>query len=422
MISPVSWLVGVVVTGALAGILLVMVEVLQRRFARRRVIAILLRWCGRILIVVLAVCFLPLALIEILLRYWGNRPIWSLRRRPLQRSKSGDDGRGSWVLPAEIASSRDSQFSATHWSELKQGLSLAVMERWQASESGPTLWRMAGRFAGEFYSFGDGERSTSPQPKESLRQVLCLGGSTTWCMEVKDASTWPSVLQQRLMGESHRSTRRVRNLGLPGAPGLERINTFVHGITVCRGDFAVFLFGDNDSGWVQYGKREGLYSYHLPMILRRLVGYGEVLELAGWLYGELAPRYLRRLAVEMAETTIAAAEDAAEYARSHGANVLFVLQPNIFTLARPDNWDRKIIAGTARDLPIMLAAAYQRYREWIAESPIAVDATHIFNGESPSPYMGDWSHVNTRGNKLIGEFVFDQLKTRGLLAPASKLK
>jgi hypothetical protein len=158
------------------------------------------------------------------------------------------------------------------------------------------------------------------------------------------------------------------------------------------------------------------------MILRRLVGYGEVLELAGWLYGELAPRYLRRLAVEMAETTIAAAEDAAEYARSHGANVLFVLQPNIFTLARPDNWDRKIIAGTARDLPIMLAAAYQRYREWIAESPIAVDATHIFNGESPSPYMGDWSHVNTRGNKLIGEFVFDQLKTRGLLAPAAKLE
>jgi hypothetical protein len=194
--------------------------------------------------------------------------------------------------------------------------------------------------------------------------------------------------------------------------------------TVIRNsDIAVFLFGDNDSGWKLYGDRQGFAHDNLPTALRWFLRHAAVRsELASWLFGELAPRYLRRLAVEMAETTIAAAEDAAKFAQSRGANVLFVLQPNVFTLASPDDRDRKIIARTARDLPIMLAAAYKRYREWIAESSIAVDATHIFDGESPSPYMNDWGHVNTRGNNLIGEFVFNQLKTRGLLAPTANLR
>jgi hypothetical protein len=215
---------------------------------------------------------------------------------------------------------------------------------------------------------------------------------------------------------------RVRNLGIPGTPGLERIYTLRFATALDEGDVAIFLFGDNDSGWKMYHSKSGSAHDNLPFflrqLLRRLVGR---IELAGWLYGELAPRYLRRLAVEMAETTIAAAEDAAKFAQSRGASVLFVLQPNVFTLARPDDWDRKIIAGTARDLPIMLAAAYERYREWIADSSIAVDATHIFDGESPSPYMADWAHANTRGNRLIGEFVFDQLKTRGLLPSSANL-
>jgi hypothetical protein len=140
-----------------------------------------------------------------------------------------------------------------------------------------------------------------------------------------------------------------------------------------------------------------------------------VSELSAWIYGEVAPRYLRRLAAEMAETTIAAAEEAAAWARARGAHVLFVLQPHIFTLARPDDWDRRIIAHTARDLPIMLQAAHARYRQWLKTSDIAVSATHIFDRESPSPYMGDWAHVNTRGNELIAEFVFSELEARGML-------
>lgn len=117
----------------------------------------------------------------------------------------------------------------------------------------------------------------------------------------------------------------------------------------------------------------------------------------------------------MAETTIAAATEANAWALARGARTLFVLQPNIYTLARRDEWDHQIIVGTARDLAIMLGAAYECYRAWAAESDFVVSATDIFDSESPSPYMGDWSHVNTRGNELIGTFVFEELSRRGWL-------
>ena len=358
--------------------------------------------------------------VELVLRYWAKRELFSTRST--RNTFAFHEIEGSWVLPHEIAKLRDPEFSPTQWREMEEWDRTRTIKHLQSGPGLPVLNQISGPdYVGKESCIRDGERRVLNQPERFLNEVLCLGGSTTFCREVADGNTWPSILQRRVNEVDIGRTQRVRNLGIPGTPGLERINTFVHATKIHGGDTAIFLFGDNDSGWVQYGEREGVYSYHLPIILRRLVGYGEVLELAGWLYGELAPRYLRRLAVEMAETTIAAAEDAAKFAQSRGANVLFVLQPNIFTLARPDDWDCRIIAGTARDLPIMLAAAYERYREWTADSPIAVDATHLFDSESPSPYMGDWSHVNTRGNRLIGEFVFDQLKTRGLLAPTANL-
>ena len=70
----------------------------------------------------------------------------------------------------------------------------------------------------------------------------------------------------------------------------------------------MFLFGDNDSGWIMYGSRSGKYFTHLPRVVRLLLDGSRVSEMAAWIYGEVAPRYLQRLAVEMAETTIAAAE------------------------------------------------------------------------------------------------------------------
>ena len=380
-----------------------------------------LRFFARVLVVVSAISLLPVTLLELLLRRWVRRPVFSLKRALVGPRRHGVGGSGSWIADADLMVQRDTEYSPEFHREAGALGTAIEKELWKPSPAAPTINRLTGSYEGKFFSVSNGERSTSFSQTEATNEVFCLGGSTTFCTEVRDISTWPSVLQRLVVEAGHGANYRCRNLGIPGTPGLERIWALPYVANLQRGDVSVFLFGDNDSGWKMYGNREGMYWDNLPRILRLVGTLADFLETAGWLYGEISPRYLRRLAVEMAETTIAAAEDAAKFAQSRGANVLFVLQPNIFTLARLDDWDRKIIAGTARDLPIMLAAAYERYREWIAVSPIAVDATHIFDGESPSPYMADWGHVNTRGNRLIGEFVFDQLKTRGLLIPTANL-
>lgn len=381
----------------------------------------LLRRLGWGLSIVIALCALPIALLELLLRHWADRPLWSLRRRQPAFSKHQIDGQGSWALPAQVAASRDLEFSAIHWDEMNRGLKLMNEERWRKFADGPELYRIGGEYLGAEFSFQNGERTTTGWPRTPSPEVFCLGGSTTFCIEVPDKRTWPSVLQENLAMES-RKNFRVRNFGISGTPGLERINTFLSTITPKSGDLAVFLFGDNDSGWKLYGAREGKVHSHLPFWVRELLNASEIFELAGWLYGEISPRHLRRRAAEMADATIAAAEQADIFAKAQGARVLFVLQPNIFTLKNPDNWDRKIIAGTARDLSVLVEAAYGRYREWIATCDFAVDATNLFDNEAPSPYMGDWAHVNTRGNQLIGEFVFNEFKSRGWLSETTSIQ
>jgi hypothetical protein len=357
--------------------------------------------------------------VELLLRRWADSSSGSSKKRLFSRfADHGELGKGSWTLSAEVMAMRDPDFSSAHWRGLTQFNAMGMKrERWSVPGSSQQLNRLrAVNFEGGEISIQDRKRRTTDQPSDPQGEVLCLGGSTTFCYEVADRRTWASVLQRRLNQRGGRPLR-VQNLGIGGTPGLERIHTYRLAMQPQAGDVAVFLFGDNDSGWSMYGSRSGIYHSHLPRVVRLLLDGSRVSELAAWIYGEVAPRYLQRLAVEMAETTIAAAEEAAAWARARGAHVLFVLQPHIFTLAHPDDWDRRIIVHTARDLPIMLQASFARYRRWIATSDIAVSATHIFDRESPSPYMGDWGHVNTRGNELIAEFIFSELVARGMLGP-----
>jgi hypothetical protein len=363
--------------------------------------------------VVLATALLA---VELLLRRWADS------------SSDGDERAGyltpgtlgvsAYKLSAETIATRDPAFSAVQWHELQQYRRSGVMspERWSPPGQSQRLNSLSATdFEGQEFSVRSRERTTTDLLPQPQGEVLCLGGSTTFCFEVADQRTWASVLQRRLNERGGRPLR-VRNLGIGGTPGLERIHTYRLAMQPQAGDVAVFLFGDNDSGWKMYGSRSGRYHSHLPRVVRLLLRGSRASELSAWIYGEVAPRYLRRLAVEMAETTITAAEEAAAWARARGARVLFVLQPHIFTLARPDDWDRWIIAHTARDLPIMLQAAYTRYRRWIETSDFTASATHIFDQESGPIYL-DWGHVNTRGNELIAEFIFSELVARGMLDP-----
>lgn len=362
---------------------------------------------------IFATLMLPVLIFELLLRHWAGRSLSSLKFNNSGYSKHESRGKGSWTLPAKVMASRDTQFSQVHWDEMTVGQE--GMEEWRPSETHPGLNRIVGKFEGREFSYKNGLRTTTDNPDKYDKNIFCFGGSTTFCREVSDKNTWTSVVQRLINANDSQIIYKVSNLGIPGTPGLERIQTFLNATEVNCGDIAVFLFGANDSGWVQYGNRTGMVHKNLPLMIRILLDFTNYFEIARWIYGELSPRYLRRLGTEMAETTIKAAEQAQDFASSNGAKILFVLQPTIFTLANSDEWDNGIKADTARDLSIMLDAAYKRYLSWIVSCDFAVSATHIFNECTPSPYMADWVHANTRGNWIIGDFIFREIKSRGWL-------
>jgi hypothetical protein len=374
---------------------------------------------GVLVLAFIGIVALALVLIELLLRRWaageGDRPSGVAT----SRNRHGEAGKGSWTLSPEVAKQRDPGFSSTQWSEMQawaqRSPNFAYMPVSEAN--GRELLSFDGYdFVGQQLSIIDGIRTTSDQPADAQRDLFCFGGSTTFCMETRDSHTWSSCLQRCLNEEFGRRVR-VTNHGVPGAPGLDRIDKFRYCTFPKPGDISVFLFGDNDAGWVQRYP-SGAAHHLLIRPLKRLEreSPGRIL-LFEWLKREFAVFLRRRLAASTAKATIKAAEDAMEWANARGASVLFVLQPNIMTLARRDAWDTQIYGATAPNLFVMLEVAYRHYRDWMKRNPNVVSATHIFDDEKPSPYMGDWAHANSRGNQLIADFVFDELTRRNLLKP-----
>lgn len=325
----------------------------------------------------------------------------------------GEAGGGSWLLTPEIAKQLDAGFSETHWFEMQAQRIRKEEATFQViSPSDSRRVRSLTDFDGREFSVCGGERTTTDQPDEAAARVMCFGGSTTFCIEVSNYHTWASYLQ-RLINARAGTLFRVHNRGIPGVPGLDRIAAFRYLTELRRGDIAVFLFGDNDAGWIQWYPNPGLVQHRLPRLLKKLDFESKRgIQIAGWLYAELAPIALRRIARRTARETIEAAEEATKWAKAGGVSVFFFLQPNLFTLSKRNARDQAIYRDTAQHLKVMITTAYECYREWMDINSNVISATNLFDNEKSSPYMGDWAHVSTRGNQLLAEFIFNELQER----------
>ncbi|NDF68312.1 MAG: hypothetical protein EB143_02145 [Actinobacteria bacterium] len=90
---------------------------------------------------------------------------------------------------------------------------------------------------------------------------------------------------------------------------------------------------------------------------------------------------------------------------------LFVLQPNVFTLSQESSELVNIRNSVARDLPIMLNEAYSEYQRLVVQGANVVSAANIFNDDRNLAYV-DWAHYSTRGNLILGEWIFQELLMR----------
>jgi lysophospholipase L1-like esterase len=269
-------------------------------------------------------------------------------------------------------------------------------------------------FAGTNYSMVDGIRSTTDAKNSSDQPNLFLfGGSTVLCEEVPDRLTNASILQRML--NLLQESVQVFNYGASGATSIDRIQMLLQESKVTKDDIVVFYFGDNDSGWIDH--RTGKPSVQLiwlPIrVLRAMSDLGS--ETAKWMYGEFSPRSFHKYSRLAVEDTISALNQAFEHCSSIGANMVAVLQPNLYTLLTKSAYEKKLERRFSRDLKTLIIDAYKNYEVWIKTVPYGVSATHIFDN-APAQVFLDWAHVNARGNELIAKFIFEELKKRNLIS------
>ena len=264
------------------------------------------------------------------------------------------------------------------------------------------------------YVMRQGVRNTTDVPVAHENKCLTLfGGSTVLCEEVPDRLTNASFLQ-RLLNEMNQNIR-VINYGASGATSIDRARMLMGLGDIHDGDFVVFYFGDNDSGWID--NRTGKPSQQLVWItVRALKAMSEFgLETARWLYGELSPHSLQKFSRSAVADTINSLNAARDYCQGKGAHMVAILQPNLYTLRTKSQYERQLEKRFSIDMRNLVLDAYRRYEEWVKETPYAVSATHIFNNAA-APVFLDWAHVNARGNEIIAKFIFDELKKRELVS------
>ena len=259
-------------------------------------------------------------------------------------------------------------------------------------------------FAGTNYSMVDGIRSTTDARNSSDQPKLILfGGSTVLCEEVPDRLTNASILQRML--NSLQESVQVFNYGASGATTIDRVQMLLQVTKIKRGDVVVFYFGDNDSGWIDH--RTGKPSEQLIWLpvraLKALSDFGS--ETAKWMYGEFAPRSFRKFSKLAVADTIKALSDAHKYCLSKGAQMVAILQPNMYTLRSKSEYEKKLEKRFSQDIRNLIIDAYEKYEEWVKTVPFGVSATHIFDNAPASVFL-DWAHVNARGNELIAKFIY----------------
>ena len=255
-------------------------------------------------------------------------------------------------------------------------------------------------FSGTWVNVIHGRRVTTDQPETRVGRVLCLGGSTTFCGDVSDSDTWPSVLQRSLNDAGLRV--QVENLGRMGATAINRLGLIRDQERLEDVRVVVLLFGINDAGWVQLRDL-----VDLPILVRRMIA--SRLGLTQVVYRLAGRRIGRRCGIAAARKTISELEVAADLLSHHKTRFLVALQPHYWL-----NRERPNLIGPGSTSPFAvrpdflsaLDGAYEIYRNSLPK----LNSIEYLNLESSLDKLGDsgyidWAHNSTVGCQTIGQII-----------------
>lgn len=261
------------------------------------------------------------------------------------------------------------------------------------------------------FSIKNGIRTTSDQPTQWKNNLLFFGGSTTFGdIEVPDDLTFSSFMQRILNSNFHRT--RVMNHGERGAAVVNRVKWLIEGAPTTSGDIIVFVFGSNDCGWLVNGKLQSEFRSPLLIITKRLLGLRS--EILNWIHGELVHSHNKWCADHSFKKTVSELKRAKKWTENHDLRFLVVLQPNLFVSKVNSKYENHLKDKFSFFLRGQIEIAYPMYEEFVKNCGYGLSLTKIFNNLEHSVFL-DWAHVNARGNEIISENFYREMKNLTLV-------
>ena len=261
-----------------------------------------------------------------------------------------------------------------------------------------------------------GLRVTTDQPLSTRGRVLIFGGSTTFCGEVSDRLTHPSILQRLL--NDRKSELIVENYGKSAATANDRVTVLKSIDDLSESDIVIFYVGVNESG-------VGFIQRDLPIgLIAKLPELGNALQKVSK-YSRIADLLFRKFVfggIEISESSKLKAEidfreamqEAESFATKAGAKFVPVLQATLFTRNPSSDYDQTLARMYGSELGVVMSDMYERLLPIISDYENFGDARAVMKGLEPSPYF-DWHHVDSRGNQRIATFLDELLITKGLV-------
>lgn len=288
--------------------------------------------------------------------------------------------------------------------------------RSEESMASQTRWRFANGYLfrdnldrrGKYINVTDGRRRTTPQPAITRSRVFIFGGSTTFCGNVPDSLTWPSLLSRDLAPLGF----EVVNLGVSGVGSVDRLRRLRSILNeIHSGDTVIFYFGVNDALRHRLETQPTGVLAEWPKLRRSL----EIL--SRWSAGaRLVLRWGRgtvamanKLDADPVAETLSAMVRAKSLTVRRGARFIPILQPNALTSADSGQRLKNVTSALHHLVVNDVQTFYRRIREESPPQLGLVSAVSIFDDLPQSPYL-DWNHVNELGNDAVADFVRSQLQ------------
>lgn len=268
------------------------------------------------------------------------------------------------------------------------------------------------------------------------KSVCCIGGSATYGMN-NEGETYPDFLQAALDREAP-GEFVVINLGIPGLSASYFLGRIKHILNLTP-DYIVVYAGFNDLGLhnadikareQSVTRRYALYTpAHYSLLCRNLLARqftNDKLLKENLLFefNRLVPADLEASLLE-AELYANAVDKILDYARSVGAEVIYMNEYAHFggrtsreffdsvSSSKPgDHLLKRSVIPNHEKVLISLSLYQLSIRKLVLEKGyghVRCFEPHCFDEIDPRDLMLDWVHLNKEGNRLLGEYVAEQL-------------